>query len=111
MGYSVEASLVWGIPADEVPQEWLDKNGFEDVGEVWVHKGREIFTCHTQGSDCDPSNYVGYVIACAELSYADEIDNVGEIEQAIKQLDPTPFNEMAEYAMVRPRLFLICSWL
>ena len=61
MGYSVEASLVWGIPADEVPQQWLGENGCEDVGDVWVHKGEEIFTCHTQGCDMDCINYVGYV--------------------------------------------------
>ena len=111
MGYCVEASLVWGIPADEIPQEWLDKNGFEDVSDVWVYKGREIFTCQTQGYDTDCTNYVGYVIACAELAFADEIDQAGEITRAIAMLDKTPFNEMAEYAVVRPRLFLICSYL
>lgn len=118
MGYFVEASLIWGIPADEVPQEWLAENGCEDVGEVWMEygdvysqHGGDRFTCHTQGSDCESTHYLGYVIACAELAFADEIDQAGEITRAIAMLDRTPFNEMAEYAVVRPRLFLICSYL
>ena len=118
MGYRVQASLVWGIPADEVPQQWLGENGCEGVGDVWMEygdvysqHGGERFTCHAQGCDMDCTNYVGYVVACAELDGADEIDNVGEIERAIKMLDPTPFNEMSLYKKVSPRLFLICSYL
>lgn len=111
MGYCVEASLIWGIPADEVPQEWLDDNGCEGVGDVWVHKGEEIFTCHHQGCDGDLTRYVGYTISTVGLGYADVFDKVGEIERAIEILDKSPFNEMAQYSSVNPRLFLICSYL
>lgn len=110
MGYCVEASLIYGIPADEVPQEWCDDNDCEDAGDVWMEYGGKRFTCHTHGCDMDCANYVGYVMSSVELDCADEIDNVGEIERAIKMLDPTPFNEMAVYKLVRPRLFLICSY-
>ena len=51
------------------------------------------------------TNYVGYVISSVEPDCADEI------ERAISVLDPAPFNEMAVYRPVRPRLFLICSYL
>lgn len=118
MGYCVEAKLIYGIPADEVPQQWLDENGCEDSGDVWMEygdvysqHGGERFTCHTQGYDCETTDYVGYVVACAGLSSADEIDQASEITQAIAMFDKTPFNEMAEYSVVRPRLFLICSYL
>lgn len=118
MGYSVEAKLIYAIPAVEVPQQWLDDNGCEDVGDVWmeygdVHSqhGGDRFTCHTQGWDGDCTGYVGYSIASVELACADEIDQVCEIERAIKMLDPTPFNEMSLYKKVSPRLFLICSYL
>ena len=111
MGYSVEASLIWGIPEDEVPQEWLGDNGCEDAGDVWVHKGEEIFTCHHQGCDGDLTRCVGYTLSTVGLGYADEFNNVGEIERAIAMLDSTPFNEMAAYKPVHPRLFLICSYL
>ena len=110
MGYSVEASLVWGIPADEVPQEWLDNNECER-NDVWTEYGGKRFTCHTQGWDGDCTDYVGYAIADIGLSRAGEVDNVGEIERAIAMLDKTPFKEMEEYAVIRPRLFLICSYL
>lgn len=111
MGYCVEASLIWGIPADEVPQEWLAENGCEDSGDVWMEYGGKRFTCHTQGWDGDTADYVGYVVSCVGLSSADELDSVAEIERAIAMLDKTPFKEMEEYAVVRPRLFLICSYL
>lgn len=111
MGYRVEASLIYGIPADEVPQQWLDDNGCEDASEVWLEYSGDCFTCHTHGYDMDCTNYIGYVISSVELDSADEIDNVGEIERAISALDPTPFNEMSAYDVVRPRLFLICSYL
>ena len=112
------ASLIYGVPADEVPQEWLAENGCEDVGEVWMEygdvysqHGGKMFTCHHQGWDGDLTRYVGYTISEVELDCADEIDQAGEITRSIAMLDKTPFNEMAEYAVIRPRLFLICSYL
>jgi len=113
-----QASLIYGVPADEVPQEWLAENGCEDVGEVWMEygdvysqHGGDRFTCHTQGSDCKPTNYVGYVVGCAELDSADELGQVGDILKELHRLDMKPFDEMCAYKKVKPRLFLICSYL
>ena len=32
MGYTIESSLIYGLPADEVPQQWYDDNACEDAG-------------------------------------------------------------------------------
>lgn len=115
MGYCVEAKLIYAVPEDEVPQEWLDDNGCEDAGDVWMEygdvysqHGGDMFTCHHQG---DLTRYVGYTISAVGLDCADEFDQAGEITRAIAILDRTPFNEMAQYSPVNPRLFLICSYL
>ena len=50
---------------------------------------------------------MGYMVEASELP----ADEVPQQWCFITMLDKTPFNEMAAYAMVRPRLFLTCSYL
>ena len=111
MGYSVEAKLIYGIPADEVPFGWYEQHGCEDSEDVWLEYGGKRFVAHTQGWDGDCVNYLGYAVASIGLSRSYEIEQAGEITRAIAMLDKTPFNEMSAYAVVRPRLFWICSYL